>query len=70
MDLEERLHMNKWYWRTRSYVLALSASGLLLAGGCALSDQELAQVWESVISSALSTIISNALTLATGVPTA
>jgi len=60
--------MKKWYWRTRSYVLALSGGTLLTLGGCGLTDQHLASVWESVISSALSTIISTALELATGQP--
>jgi hypothetical protein len=60
--------MKKWYWRTRSYVLALSGGGLLVLGGCGLTDQQLASVWESVISSALSTIVSTALQLATGQP--
>ncbi len=57
--------MKKWYWRTRSYVLALSGGALLTLGGCGLTDQQLASVWESVISSALSTLVNNALTVPT-----
>jgi len=58
--------MKKWHWRARYYVLVLAAGGLCAAGGCGLSDQQLAQVWESVISAGLSTIVENALTLAAG----
>lgn len=58
--------MKRWYWRARYYVLVLAAGGLCAAGGCGLSDQQLAQVWESVISAGLSTIVENALLLTTG----
>jgi hypothetical protein len=58
--------MKKWHWRARYYVLVLAAGGLCAAGGCGLSDQQLAQIWESVISAGLSTLVQNALTLATG----
>jgi hypothetical protein len=58
--------MKRWYWRARYYVLVLAGGGLCAAGGCGLSDQQLAQVWESVISAGLSTIVQNALLLATG----
>ena len=43
------------------YVLALGALSFMVMGGCGLTDQQFAQIWESVISSALSTIVSTAL---------
>ena len=59
--------MRTRYWTARTCVLALSGLSWLVLGGCGLTDQQLAQVWESVISSALSTIVSNVLqTAATG----
>ena len=57
----------KWYTRVRYYGLLLAAGGLYFLGGCGLSDQQLAQVWESVISTGLNTIVNNILQ--TSVPT-
>ncbi len=58
--------MNRWYWRARYYILGLSSGGLFLVSSCGLSDQEWATVWESVVSSALSTIVDNVLLATTG----
>lgn len=51
----------KWYTRARYYGLLLAASSLYVLGGCGLSDQQLSQVWQSVISAGLTTIVNNIL---------
>ena len=56
--------MNKWYLRVRYYSLALAASGLFALSGCGLSDQQWASVWQSIITTGLSTIVGNAVTAA------
>ncbi len=53
--------MKKWYWRARYYALAFSGGSLFLLGGCGLSDQQLASIWQSVLQTALTTIITNAI---------
>lgn len=60
--------MKKRQWQARTFVLALGGVSWLVLGGCGLTDQQMASIWESVISSALSTIVSSALQLATGQP--
>ena len=57
----------KWYTRARYYGLLAAAGGLYVLGGCGLSDQQLSQVWQSVISAGLTTIVNNVLQ--TAVPT-
>jgi hypothetical protein len=61
--------MKKWYCRVRYYALALTAGGLFFLGGCGLSDQQLASIWESVISSGLSAVVGNAIQTAVGTTT-
>jgi hypothetical protein len=53
--------MKKWYWRTRYHALALASGTLFFLDGCFLSDQQLAQVWQSVITTGLTTLMSNLL---------
>jgi hypothetical protein len=52
------------YWTRRLRVAALlvAAGPVYFLGGCGLTDQQLAQVWQSVITTGLNTIVSNALT--------
>jgi hypothetical protein len=59
--------MKHWYLRLRYYGLTLAAGGLFTLGGCGLTDQQLAQVWQAVITSGLNTIVSNVISAA--VPT-
>lgn len=59
--------MKRWCMRVRYYGLSLAASGLFVLGGCALTDQQLAQVWQAVITSGLNTLVTNVITAA--VPT-
>ena len=54
----------KWYLRARYYGLLLAGGGLYVLGGCGLSDQQLAQVWQSVITAGLNTIMNNVLNTA------
>jgi hypothetical protein len=56
----------RWFWRVRYYALTCSAGGLFLLGGCGLTDQQLAAVWQSVITAGLTSIVSNAITTAFG----
>ncbi len=56
----------RWCWRVRYYALTCGASSLFLLGGCGLTDQQLAAVWQSVITAGLSTVVSNAITAAFG----
>jgi high-affinity Fe2+/Pb2+ permease len=58
--------MKNWYRRWHYCGLLLAASGLFALGGCGLSDQQLAPIWESVIESGLNTLVTTALTQATG----
>ncbi len=58
--------MKTWFWRIRFYGLALTSGSLFLLGGCGLSDQQLASIWQSVITAGLQTIVSNAITTAAG----
>jgi hypothetical protein len=57
--------MRHWYSCVRYYGLVLAASGLFVFAGCGLSDQQLAQVWQAVITSGLNTIVTNVLQAAT-----
>lgn len=45
-------------WRLRYYGLLLAASGLSVLSGCVLSDQQLASIWQTVVTTALSTLVS------------
>jgi len=58
--------MKTWHARLRYCGLTLAAGGLFLFNGCSLSDQQLTSVWQQVISTGLSTVVSNALTSAFG----
>lgn len=62
--------MRNWKYRVRSYSLVLAAGGLFALNGCGLSDQQLASIWQSVLSSGLNTILTNLLTAAAGLTTA
>lgn len=56
--------MNNWHWRARYFALVITSGGLLLANSCALSDRQLATVWQSVLQSALNSIMGNVITAA------
>lgn len=58
--------MSKWTLRMRYYGLALAAGSLFGLNGCGFSDQQLSSIWQSVITSGLTTLVSNAITAATG----
>lgn len=51
--------MATWWRRVRRLSLAVGMGGLFALGGCGLSDQQLAGVWQSVVSTALNTVLSN-----------
>jgi hypothetical protein len=53
--------MKHWYLRVRYYGLVLAAGALFGLNGCGLTDQQLAQVWQAVITSGLNTLVSNAI---------
>ncbi len=53
------------HWHRR--LIMISASGLLLASGCGLSDFQLATIWQSVITSGLSTLVTGVLSNAFGI---
>ena len=61
--------MKMWLWRVRFYGLALATGSLFAFNGCGLSDQQLASIWQSVITAGLQTIVNNALTAAAGTTT-
>jgi hypothetical protein len=50
----------------RYHALTFGAGGLFLLGGCGLTDQQLAGIWESVLTSGLTTIVGNVITTAFG----
>ncbi len=50
----------------RRRVLAAATGGLMLLSGCGLSDYDLAQIWVSVLSSGLNTVVEGVLTNAFG----
>ncbi len=56
--------------RTRTFrkyrLLTLAAGTLFLLGGCGLSDYQLATVWQSVLTTGLSALVTGALTSAFG----
>ena len=54
--------MHKWYRRAQYTMLVAASGGLFALGGCGLNDQQLASVWSTVISTGLSSIISNVIT--------
>ncbi len=58
--------MRKWTHRVRYACLTVAATGLFALNGCGLSDQQLATIWQSVLSTGLNTIVTNALAAALG----
>ncbi len=54
--------MATWWRRVRRLSLMVGAGSLFLLGGCGLSDQQLAGIWQSVFSTALNTVLSNIIT--------
>lgn len=54
------------HWRLRYWGLVLATGGLFAFNGCGLSDRQLSSVWEAVITTALNTLVGNALSSATG----
>ncbi len=53
-----------WTYRLRYLGLTLVGGTALVFNGCGLSDQQLASVWQSVITSALNAVVEGALTTA------
>lgn len=53
--------MQRMFLRARYYTLAGTAGTLLVLEGCALSDQQLASIWSSVLTAALNAIVSAVL---------
>ena len=53
--------MKKWTIRLRYYALFVSASGLFVFNGCGLSDQQLASIWSSVLSTGLNAVVTSAV---------
>jgi hypothetical protein len=58
--------MRKLICRARWALLTLGAAGLYQLGGCGLTDQQLASIWSSVLTTGLNTIVTNVLTAAAG----
>jgi len=56
--------MRSWKHRVRLYALTLTAASLFAFNGCGLSDQQLTTVWQSVLSTGLNTLVTNALSAA------
>jgi hypothetical protein len=53
--------MKKYSRRLRVAMLIVATSVLPVLNGCFLSDQQLSSVWQTIITSALNTIVTNAL---------
>lgn len=53
--------MKRLTLRVRYGLFTLMAGGLCALGGCGLSDQQWATIWQSVLTTALNTIVSGAL---------
>ncbi len=49
--------MKKWNLRSRLHRILIPSGGLLLLGGCGLSDQQLTGILTSVITSGLTTLM-------------
>jgi len=58
--------MTSWQRRWRYYSLLLTTGGLFAFNGCGLSDQQWSTIWQSVLTTALNTIVSRALAGAAG----
>lgn len=58
--------MRSWKNRIRYVGLLAASGGLFALNGCGLSDQQLAQVWQSVLTAGLNTVIGNAVGAAFG----
>lgn len=56
--------MQTWVHRVRCWSVTLTAGGLLVFGGCGLSDQQLASIWQSVLTAGLNTIVANLISAA------
>jgi hypothetical protein len=53
-------------WRRRRNLVNWAAGGLLVLGGCGMTDQQLSSIWQSVITAGLNALVSNAVTNAVG----
>lgn len=51
--------MSRCVWRVRFGLLSLVAGVLPVLNGCWLSDQQLAAVWQSVLTSGINTVVTN-----------
>ncbi len=50
-------------WRFRYYGLLLGAGALTLLSGCVLTDRQLASIWQSVATTALTSLVGGAASL-------
>ena len=61
--------MKNAVWRGRFMVLCLAATAVLTTGGCGgLSDRQLSSIFQSVLTTGLSTAVNTALTAMAGTP--
>ena len=59
--------MKNAVWRGRLIMFGMACCTILSMGGCTgLSDRELATIWQSVLTTALSTVVQNVVTGVTG----
>ena len=61
--------MRSWKHRVRVLTLTLATGGLFAFNGCGLSDQQLASIWQSVLSTGLNTIVTSAISAAFSIGT-
>jgi hypothetical protein len=47
--------------RRRQQIIAMAIGPAFLLGGCGLNDQQLTQIWQSVVTTALNTVVSAAI---------
>lgn len=57
--------MKRFFRRLRYVCLTLAAGSVYFLDGCGLSDQQLSTIWQSVIQSSLTSVVTNSLTQAT-----
>lgn len=56
--------MKHWFKRARYYGLVFGLGGMFFLGGCGLNDQQLAQIWQAVVTAGLNTVVGNAINAA------
>jgi hypothetical protein len=61
--------MRIWKHRIRLFALTAASGAMFALGGCGLTDQQLASIWASVITTGLNTLVTNALSTAVNTAT-